>query len=394
MSDPHWPPWPIRPYSTQTHTETVAAGPASDPEPFPDPVINQGVSFEEFLVSDYTTGLERREELFLVRADDEPERAYRRIRSLFPIERNGRRWGEVVLCLVLERQRDDMDGIVFVEPPPDSPTFVAIKVLSRQVVEEYLQGGGTENPYNEIAAMQAIGDGIHVINCLEALEDTRQHRNQLFIVMPFCEGGDLWSVIHENPDYEGPGIPEEYGRRCFREIIECVEYLQRQGVCHGDISAENVLIRNGRCILIDLGCCFRVPRAQNWQRVMSRPFQQRFGKNEYMAPEIFFLQFNFDGFAIDIWSAGVTLFHMLTGDLIERTPVWAVVQRNLNNFIRNNPRLQNVTRHMNGVACHLIHRMLLEPATRYTLQDVTMSTWVSALVLQHVPMDRYLEAAE
>lgn len=393
MADPDWPGQPITPHASQTHTETVAAGPSADPLRFPDPVIHRGYSREEFLVSDYATGLERREELFLVRAEDEPERAYRKIRSLQPIERNGVRWGEVVLCLVLERQRDDMDGIVFLEPPPDSYSVVAIKDLRKAPMEQYLADGGSENPYKEIAAMQAIGDGVHVINCLEALQD----RENLWIVMPYCEGGDLWSVIHENPDYaaQGPGLPEPHARQRFREILECVEYLQRNGVCHGDISAENVLIRHDRCILIDLGCCFRVPVAPNGQRrVMSRPFRQRFGKNEYMAPEIFFLRFNFDGYAIDVWSAGVTLFHMLTGELIERSPVWAVVHHNLDNFIRQNPRLQIVTQRLNGVACHLIHQMLREPTSRFTLRDVMMSAWVSSLIIQHMPMPQYLEAAE
>eukprot|EP00567_Pseudictyota_dubia_P000075 CAMPEP_0197466280 /NCGR_PEP_ID=MMETSP1175-20131217/64968_1 /TAXON_ID=1003142 /ORGANISM="Triceratium dubium, Strain CCMP147" /LENGTH=431 /DNA_ID=CAMNT_0043002313 /DNA_START=119 /DNA_END=1415 /DNA_ORIENTATION=- len=429
----------INPHAVQALGE-IEADTALEPIPFPAPVIHSGCSKEEFLVLDSDTGLERREKPYLVRSsssddNDEPQRAYRKIRSLNPpIVRNGRRWGEVVVCLVLERKRDDVDGIVFVEPPPDRCSLVAIKELNKSAVDEYLSRGGTENPYREIsamqaigdgvhvaikelnkrvvqeylsdggledpykeiAAMQAIGDGVHVINCLEAL----QEMTTLWIVMPYCDGGDLWSVIHENPDLQeaGPGLPEAHAKRCFREILECVEYLQRHGVCHGDISAENVLIHNGRCILIDLGCCFRVPAVQypdgQRRRTMLRPFPQRFGKGEYMAPEIFFLRFNFDGYAIDIWSAGVTLFHMLTGDLIEHTPVWAIVHRSLNNFIRQNVRLQQATTHINGVACDLINQMLREPTTRPTLRDVAFSAWVASLAVRHMPMDRYLQDAE
>eukprot|EP00567_Pseudictyota_dubia_P003848 CAMPEP_0197452158 /NCGR_PEP_ID=MMETSP1175-20131217/31301_1 /TAXON_ID=1003142 /ORGANISM="Triceratium dubium, Strain CCMP147" /LENGTH=138 /DNA_ID=CAMNT_0042985095 /DNA_START=166 /DNA_END=578 /DNA_ORIENTATION=+ len=135
-ADPNWPTWHAGPRAPQLGE--INADTALDPIPFPAPVIHSGYSNEEFLVFDYTTGLEQREALYLVRADDEPRRAYRRIRSLQPIERNGRRWGEVVLCLVLERKRDDMDGIVFVEPPPDRCSFVAIKELNKRVVQEYL----------------------------------------------------------------------------------------------------------------------------------------------------------------------------------------------------------------------------------------------------------------
>jgi len=47
-------------------------------------------------------------------------------------------------------------------------------------------------------------------------------------------------------------------------------------------------------------------------RRLLRP-QGTCGKHNYMSPEIFQNKENFDGFAIDLWAAGVILYIMLTG---------------------------------------------------------------------------------
>jgi hypothetical protein len=64
---------------------------------------------------------------------------------------------------------------------------VAIKVLQKDVVRRYLAEGGREDPFKEVARMHALGDGTHVLESFEALED----EVFLFSVMPYSEEGSL-----------------------------------------------------------------------------------------------------------------------------------------------------------------------------------------------------------
>ena len=96
------------------------------------------------------------------------------------------------------------------------------------------------------------------------------------------------------------------------------------GVCHRDLSLENVLVAEDNCLIIDMGMCLRVPyndpsrrcitdvRRGDPTRRLMKP-QGVCGKHNYMSPEIFLNTAAFDGFAIDLWAAGVILYIMLTG---------------------------------------------------------------------------------
>lgn len=106
--------------------------------------------------------------------------------------------------------------------------------------------------------------------------------------------------------------------------VQGLHHLQTKGVCHRDMSLENILVDGDRCMIIDFGMCLRVPYndpnkagavtdvVQGASRRLMRP-QGVCGKHNYMAPEIARNKDPFDGFAIDLWAAGVILYIMLTG---------------------------------------------------------------------------------
>jgi hypothetical protein len=48
-----------------------------------------------------------------------------------------------------------------------------------------LQEGYQEHPFREIHRLQTMGDDIHVLSIVEALQD----RHYLYIVTPWCDGG-------------------------------------------------------------------------------------------------------------------------------------------------------------------------------------------------------------
>ena len=38
-----------------------------------------------------------------------------------------------------------------------------------------------------------------------------------------------------------------------------IHHLQRKGICHRDLSLENILVNKDACMIIDMGMCLRVP---------------------------------------------------------------------------------------------------------------------------------------
>jgi hypothetical protein len=50
-----------------------------------------------------------------------------------------------------------------------------------------LQEGYQEHPFREIHRLQTMGDDIHVLSIVEALQD----RHYLYIVTPWCDGGGV-----------------------------------------------------------------------------------------------------------------------------------------------------------------------------------------------------------
>lgn len=249
-------------------------------------------------------------------------------------------YGCVMACVVLVRHlgeaADDAARAAGYEPGhPLAPivweitnNHVAIKQVEWRRVHA-MRGRLLEDPIKEIAALQLIGNGHpNVLGSTEVLQDNEY----LYSVMPFCRGGDLFGVVlsvaeerQANEELEGAGgMTEPVARYWFRQLLFGLHYLQSKGICHRDLSLENILVDVNHCLIIDMGMCLRVPYyspqepgksvdvTQGTMRRLITPMGTC-GKKNYMSPEIFANRDNFDGFAVDLWSAGVIAYIMLTG---------------------------------------------------------------------------------
>jgi len=172
-------------------------------------------------------------------------------------------------------------------------------------------------------------------------------------------------------------------------VFQGLDHLQRKGVCHRDLSLENVLVDGDRCMIIDMGMCLRVPyedpsrpnavtdASRGLTRRLMKP-QGVCGKHYYMSPEIFRNSENFDGFAIDLWAAGVVLYIMLTG-----FPPYDQASRTDQRFElivsgRLMEQLRNWDIFLTEEAGDLMQSMLqLDPRDRLTLAEVMKHPWVT-----------------
>ena len=68
---------------------------------------------------------------------------------------------------------------------------------------------------------------------------------QLFLIMQYAQGGELFDYIVKNPN-----LDEKEAFKFFSQIISGVEYIHQLNVCHRDLKPENCLLDNDNNILI------------------------------------------------------------------------------------------------------------------------------------------------
>jgi serine/threonine protein kinase len=249
--------------------------------------------------------------------------------------------GEVRLCHVLQKVYYAESNTLRYQRVKDKQ--VAIKIDNRQTMQQLhddrTQGNNQhqpfpENPWKEVAALQMIhssenkGHNNNIIHLMEALYDDRC----LYEILPYYPN-DLYWLIHR--ELANGGLGEARARRYFIQLLHAIYVLHSQGICHRDISSQNLLLDSSmeNLILIDFGMCLRIPysypddhytedvtdsSAGTTRRLMH--CQSHCGKLRFMAPEMYDCREAFDGLAVDLWSAAVVLFEMLTGRLPYQKP--------------------------------------------------------------------------
>ena len=103
----------------------------------------------------------------------------------------------------------------------------------------------------------------------------------------------------------GP-IPERLTAVISRETLVALSFLHKQGIIHRDIKAANILLtNNGKIMLCDFGIAANLQMQNKRSTMIGTPY--------WMAPEVIVKGRLYDQSA-DIWSLGITIFEMATGN--------------------------------------------------------------------------------
>lgn len=95
-------------------------------------------------------------------------------------------------------------------------------------------------------------------------------------------------------------------KECMLDIASALYFLHTQGYAHFDIKENNVMIRRGKCILIDYGLAIYMPEDETFSVYPG-------GTPGYMAPEIVNRSCSMKS---DIWSLGIVFLSMIRGELV------------------------------------------------------------------------------
>ena len=129
-------------------------------------------------------------------------------------------------------------------------------------------------------------------------------KDMYYLVMDYVPGSSLRDVLA----FEGK-IPSERAAGIVAQVASALDAAQAFKVVHRDIKPENILIEpNWRVKLVDLG----IAKAQNLGDSLNTNTDSVFGTPSYISPEQAQCSADVDVRA-DIYSLGVVLFEMLTG---------------------------------------------------------------------------------
>lgn len=134
-----------------------------------------------------------------------------------------------------------------------------------------------------------------------AFKESFEAEGHLYIVMEYCDGGDLMQKIKQQ---KGKLFPEDTILNWFTQMCLGVNHIHKKRVLHRDIKSKNVfLTQNGKVKLGDFGSA----------RLLSDPMAfacTYVGTPYYVPPEIWEnLPYNNKS---DIWSLGCILYELCT----------------------------------------------------------------------------------
>ncbi|WP_258359463.1 protein kinase domain-containing protein [Moorella sulfitireducens] len=223
--------------------------------------------------------------------------------------------------------------------------YVTIKILR----EQFASDGGFLTRFHKEAQAVASLSHPNVVSIYDVGQEDGLH----YLIMEYVEGRSLKELIKERGF-----LPAQEAIDIALQICDALEHAHENGVIHRDIKPHNILItRNGRVKVTDFGIAQAVNEA-------TMPYSGTMvGSVHYLAPEQ--ARGGITGAAADIYSFGIVLYEMLTGDLPfhGETPVAVAIKH-----IQESPR---PLREINPGAPPALERIVLralekEPERRYS----------------------------
>lgn len=188
-------------------------------------------------------------------------------------------------------------GAVYKARQPRLDRHVALKVLARSDDPQFVERFERE--------ARALGRMTHPN--IVGVYDFGETGGYCYLIMELVDGLNLRQL------QQAGRIPPEQALAIVPPICEALEYAHKQGIVHRDIKPENILLdRNGHVKIADFGIA-KILGATGPDEPLTGALQA-VGTPHYMAPEQVEKPKTVDHRA-DIYSLGVVLYEMLTGEL-------------------------------------------------------------------------------
>ncbi|CAL9731811.1 hypothetical protein MOUN0_M05996 [Monosporozyma unispora] len=167
--------------------------------------------------------------------------------------------------------------------------FYALKVLKKRIIVKLKQVEHT----NDERLMLSVVSHPFLIRMWGTFQDSKQ----VFMVMDYIEGGELFSLLRKSQRFPNP-VAKFYAA----EVCLALEYLHSKDIIYRDLKPENILLdKNGHIKITDFGFAKYVPDVT----------YTLCGTPDYIAPEVVSTKpYNK---SVDWWSFGILIYEMLAG---------------------------------------------------------------------------------
>lgn len=166
--------------------------------------------------------------------------------------------------------------------------------------------------------VQAL-DHPFIVKAIQSFNDDKY----MYTVMEYLEGTELEEHINKREENDQHFEEKEVQEIMFK-ILQGICHMHKKGIAHRDLKPENIMIdQDNNPKIIDFG----LGRDTQQGKIT---FNEMVGSPLYMAPEIILGEPH--GIQCDIWSVGIILFKMLSGNFPFR-------ERNIYDNIINQPVL-------------------------------------------------------
>ncbi|CAJ0962975.1 unnamed protein product, partial [Mesorhabditis belari] len=203
-------------------------------------------------------------------------------------------------------------------------------------------------------------------NCVKMIEFFRiEEKYKQYMILEYCIAS-LEKVVALST---GRKLSEAWSNFFFRQLISGVDYIHSLGIIHKDIKPANLLISSNRVLKItDFGVAEQVALFQRDTITDTLQGTPKFhppevvnGKNEF-----------YDGFALDVWASGITLYYLLSGEY----PFGGTTMRQLFTNICERPLLMPNTVDLRDELVDLLAGMLdKKPKRRLKVHEVVHHPW-------------------
>ena len=195
---------------------------------------------------------------------------------------------------ILEKLGEGGMGAVYKAEDTKLKREVAIKFLPR-----FISANKKDRQRFEIEAQAAAALNHSNIATVYAIEESDE---DVFIVMEYIDGVELKDKIKSGP------IPVDEAINTATQIAEGLVVAHKKGIVHRDIKSSNIMItKDGAVKIMDFGLA-KIKGGTELTKIGSTV-----GTPAYMSPEQ--TKGEEVNHRTDIWSFGVVMYEMLTGDL-------------------------------------------------------------------------------
>ncbi|KAK4491935.1 hypothetical protein RD792_002717 [Penstemon davidsonii] len=233
--------------------------------------------------------------------------------------------------------------------------YACKSILKRKLVSK----NDKDDMKREVHIMQHLSGQANIVEFKGAYED----RLSVHVVMELCGGGELFDRIIAQGHYS-----ERAASELCRQIVNVVHHCHFMGVMHRDLKPENFLLssKDEKAMLkaTDFGLSVFIEEGKVYRDIV--------GSAYYVAPEVLRRSY---GKEIDVWSAGVILYILLSGV----PPFWAETEKGIFDAILKEevdfdsepwPSISNSAK-------DLVQKMLTkDPRRRITSAQVLEHPWI------------------